>query len=67
LITANQNFEQLARDKTDSELLECGGLIQNKSSINLAAGIGIAVKAQPMLVLPIIFFSEREGIRLSED
>jgi type I restriction enzyme, R subunit len=42
LITANRNPEQLARDKIDSELLRCGWLIQNKSSINLTDRFSIA-------------------------
>ena len=39
----NQNPEQLARDRIDQQLTACGWSIQNKSSINLAAGIGIAI------------------------
>lgn len=40
----NQNPEQLARDKIDSELIRSGWLIQSKSKINLNAGLGIAVR-----------------------
>jgi type I restriction enzyme R subunit len=40
----NQNPEQLARDKIDNKLLACGWVIQNKSSINLAAAIGVAIR-----------------------
>jgi len=40
----NQNPEQLARDKIDNQLIACGWIIQNKSGINLSAGIGIAVR-----------------------
>ena len=40
----NQNPEQLARDKIDSELTRSGWLIQSKSKINLNAGLGIAVR-----------------------
>jgi type I restriction enzyme, R subunit len=40
----NQNPEQLARDRIDQQLIACGWIIQNKSSINLHAGIGIAVR-----------------------
>ena len=44
MITANQNPEQLFPNKVDSELLRSGWLIQNKSSINLAPGPGVAVR-----------------------
>jgi type I restriction enzyme, R subunit len=44
MLTANQNPEQLAHDKIDKLLPESGWLIQNKSSINLAASVGIAVR-----------------------
>src|SRR5215211_8909228 len=40
----NQNPEQLARDRIDQQLIACGWIIQNKGCINLAAGIGIAIR-----------------------
>ncbi len=40
----NQTPEQIARDKIDAELIQCGWLIQNKNQINLNAGVGIAVR-----------------------
>src|SRR5665647_1781662 len=40
----NQNPEQLARDNIDKQLIACGWLIQDKSKINLNAGLGIAVR-----------------------
>lgn len=40
----NQNPEQLARDKIDADLVRCGWVIQNKSQINLAASLGVAVR-----------------------
>ena len=40
----NQNPEQLAPDKIDSELIRSSWLIQDKSKINLNAGLGIAVR-----------------------
>jgi type I restriction enzyme, R subunit len=40
----NQNPEQIARDHIDAELTRCGWLIQDKSKINLAAALGIAVR-----------------------
>lgn len=41
---ANQNPEQKARDIIDSQLLECGWVIQDKNKINLAASLGVAVR-----------------------
>lgn len=40
----NQNPEQLARDKIDIALVQCGWVIQNKTQINLNAGMGVAVR-----------------------
>lgn len=40
----NQNPEQIARDKIDKMLEECGWIIQSKKRINLNKGIGIAVR-----------------------
>ncbi len=40
----NQNPEQIARDTIDEQLDFCGWIIQDKSKINLNAGIGIAVR-----------------------
>jgi type I restriction enzyme R subunit len=41
----NLNPEQIARQLIDRQLLDCGWLIQNKTSINLNAGAGVAVRA----------------------
>lgn len=40
----NQHPEQLARDKIDQLLLASGWIIQSKSKINLAAGLGVAIR-----------------------
>jgi type I restriction enzyme R subunit len=40
----NQNPEQLARDEIDRQLTACGWIIQDKTAINLAAGLGVAVR-----------------------
>ena len=40
----NQNPEQQARDIIDADLSRCGWVIQDKSTINLNAAIGIAIK-----------------------
>lgn len=39
----NQNPEQIARDKVDQMLVECGWIVQTKTKLNLAAGLGVAV------------------------
>src|SRR5438132_12149815 len=36
--------EELAREKIDKLLTECGWIIQNRSTINLSAGQGIAIR-----------------------
>jgi type I restriction enzyme, R subunit len=40
----NQNPEQIARDQIDKQLSDCGWLIQDKSELNLHAGLGVAVR-----------------------
>lgn len=40
----NQTPEQIARDKIDIALRQCGWVIQGKKQINLDAGIGVAVR-----------------------
>ncbi|SOB78128.1 type I restriction enzyme, R subunit [Marinobacter sp. LV10R510-11A] len=42
--SANQNPEQKARDRIDKQLIAVGWLVQDKTSINLNAGPGIAVR-----------------------
>ena len=39
----NQNPEQIARDKIDKQLINCGWVIQDKKHINLSASTGVAV------------------------
>ena len=39
----NQNPEQIARDRIDKLLVECGWIIQDKKHIHLTAGPGVAV------------------------
>ena len=41
---ANQNPEQIARDKIDAMLIASGWLVQSKNNINLNAGKGIAIR-----------------------
>lgn len=40
----NQNPEQLARDRIDAALRQCGWTIQDKKKINLSASLGVAVR-----------------------
>lgn len=40
----NQNPEQIARDNIDKQLVACGWIIQDKKRLNLAAGLGVAVR-----------------------
>ncbi|MBV6512057.1 MAG: hypothetical protein FMNOHCHN_01547 [Ignavibacteriaceae bacterium] len=40
----NQNPEQIARDNIDRQLFACGWIIQDKSSIDLNKGTGVAVR-----------------------
>ncbi|MBL7936043.1 MAG: DEAD/DEAH box helicase family protein [Bacteroidia bacterium] len=75
----NQNPEQIARDHIDKQLLACGWLIQDKKKLNLAAGLGIAVREYQTDIGPadyVLFVDkkavgiieakrEEEGVRLS--
>ena len=75
----NQNPEQIARDYIDKQLLACGWIIQDKKKINLAAGVGIAVREYQTDIGPadyVLFIDkkavgiieakrEEEGVRLS--
>src|SRR2546423_5223068 len=36
--------EELAREKIDKRLTECAWILQNRSTINLSAGLGIAIR-----------------------
>ena len=39
-----QSPEDLAREKIDALLEQCGWILQNRSTINLSAGPGIAIR-----------------------
>ena len=43
-IPINQDDEQIARDEIDRQLIACGWIIQDKSQINLHAGLGVIVR-----------------------
>jgi len=40
----NQDPEQLARDKIDTQLIDCGWVIQDKDKINLNASAGVVIR-----------------------
>jgi type I restriction enzyme, R subunit len=75
----NQNPEQLARDSIDQQLTACGWTVQSKSSINLHAAIGVAIREYQTNVGPadyVLFVNqkpvgiieakrEEEGVRLT--
>ena len=48
----NQNPEQQARDHIDRQLVACGWIVQEKRNLNLAAGLGIAVREYSTAVGP---------------
>jgi type I restriction enzyme R subunit len=64
----NQNPEQQARDVIDRQLLACGWVIQNKNQINLAAGIGVAVREYSTEVGPAdyVLFVNRNPLGILE-
>lgn len=64
----NQNPEQIARDKIDKLLNECGWIIQNKSKIDLSAGIGIAIREYQTDIGPAdyVLFVERIPVGIIE-
>lgn len=75
----NQNPEQKARDRIDSQLIASGWIIQDKSKLNLSAGTGVAVREYQTDIGPadyVLFVDkkpvgiieakrEEEGIRLT--
>jgi len=64
----NQNPEQIARDKIDTELIQCGWLIQNKNQINLNAGTGIAVREYQTDIGPAdyVLFVDKKPVGIIE-
>lgn len=64
----NQTPEQLSRDKIDAELIRSGWLIQNKASINLAAGIGVAVREYQTDIGPAdyVLFVDKKAVGILE-
>ena len=64
----NQNPEQLARDKIDIELIQCGWVIQSKNQINLKAATGVAVREYQTDIGPAdyLLFVEAKAIGIIE-
>ncbi len=64
----NQTPEQIARDNIDKQLIACGRKIQDKKSINLNAGVGIAVREYQTDVGPAdyILFVNRKAVGVIE-
>ncbi|MEO5649185.1 MAG: DEAD/DEAH box helicase family protein [Ginsengibacter sp.] len=64
----NQNPEQLARDKIDAMLIASGWIIQSKKEINLASGLGVAVREYQTDVGPAdyVLFVDRKPVGVIE-
>lgn len=64
----NQTPEEIARDNIDIQLIACGWKIQDKKSINLNAGVGIAVREYQTDVGPAdyILFVNRKAVGVIE-
>ena len=66
--TANQNPEQIARDKIDAMLAASGWVVQDKDRINWGAGNGIAVREYQTDVGPAdyVLFVNRKPVGIIE-
>uniref|UniRef100_UPI0004745296 type I restriction endonuclease n=2 Tax=Leptospira santarosai TaxID=28183 RepID=UPI0004745296 len=64
----NQSPEQISRDFIDKILIQSGWLIQDKKSIHLSAGIGIAVREYNTDVGPAdyVLFVDRKPVGIIE-
>jgi type I restriction enzyme R subunit len=64
----NQTPEQLARDKIDAALQQCGWLTQSKNNINLSAALGVAVREYYTDIGPAdyILFVDRKPVGIIE-
>jgi type I restriction enzyme R subunit len=61
-IMLNQTPEQLARDQIDKQLLSSGWVIQDKQRLNLAVGLGVAVREYSTEVGPadyVLFVNQK--------
>ncbi len=64
----NQNPEQIARDTIDAALVQCGWIIQDKTKINLSAGLGVAVREYQTNVGPAdyVLFVDKKPVGIIE-
>lgn len=64
----NQNSEQQARDRIDDQLTASGWILQDKESLNLAAGIDVAILEFQTTVGPAeyVLFVNRKAVGLME-
>ncbi len=64
----NQHPEQVARDNIDKQLLACGWIIQEKSAINLAAAVGVAIKEYQTDIGPAdyVLFVDKKPVGIIE-
>lgn len=64
----NQNPEQIARDNIDKQLRLCGWIIQDKKKVNLAAGLGIAIREYQTDIGPAdyVLFIDRTAVGIIE-
>ena len=64
----NQNPEQIARDNIDKQLIASGWIIQDKKKLNLAAGLGIAIREYQTDIGPAdyVLFVNKKAIGIIE-
>ena len=65
---SNQNPEQLARDTIDKMLIAAGWVVQSKDKVNLAAGLGVAVREYQTDIGPAdyVLFVDRKPVGIIE-
>lgn len=65
---ANQTPEQQARDRIDDLLIQAGWSVQNKSKIDLGAGLGVAIREYPTHTGPAdyVLFVDRQPVGVVE-
>jgi type I restriction enzyme R subunit len=68
MASVNQNPEQIARDQIDKQLLAAGWIVQDKKKINLAEGLGIAVREYQTDVGPAdyVLFVDKKAVGVIE-
>src|SRR5215211_3074225 len=64
----NQSPEQLARDDIDRQLAACGWLVQSKGKLNIAAGMGVALREYQTDVGPAdyVLFVDKKPVGIIE-